>query len=68
MVWQCLAMEDELLDQRLQLVISRRQIAAVDEWRRGQPDLPSRSEAIRRLVQLGLAGGVAKGKAGRRNA
>ncbi len=27
---------------------------AIDEWRRQQPDLPSRSEAIRRLVDLGL--------------
>ena len=26
----------------------------IDEWRRRQPDLPSRSEAIRRLVELGL--------------
>jgi hypothetical protein len=25
----------------------------VDEWRRRQPDLPNRSEAIRRLVELG---------------
>ena len=28
---------------------------AIDEWRRKQPDLPSRAEAIRRLVELGLA-------------
>lgn len=26
------------------------QLAAVDDWRRRQPDLPTRSEAIRRLV------------------
>jgi hypothetical protein len=30
------------------------EVAAIDEWRRKQPDLPSRSEAIRRLVELGL--------------
>jgi hypothetical protein len=24
----------------------------VDDWRRGQTDLPSRAEAIRRLVEL----------------
>jgi hypothetical protein len=24
----------------------------VDEWRRGQADLPSRAEAIRRMVEL----------------
>ena len=29
-------------------------IAAVDVWAAGQGDLPSRSEAIRRLVELGL--------------
>jgi hypothetical protein len=29
-------------------------IAQLDEWRRGQDDLPSRAEAIRRLVELGL--------------
>jgi hypothetical protein len=26
------------------------QLAAIDEWRRKQPDLPTRSEAIRRIV------------------
>lgn len=30
--------------------------AAVDEWRRKQPDIPSRSEAIRRLVDQALKG------------
>jgi hypothetical protein len=30
-------------------------LAALDEWRRRQADLPSRAEAIRRLVELGLA-------------
>jgi hypothetical protein len=44
----------ELLDQRLQLVISKSQISTIDEWRRHQPDLPSRSEAIRRLIEAGL--------------
>jgi hypothetical protein len=29
-------------------------IKAIDAWRRKQDDLPSRSEAIRRLVQLSL--------------
>jgi predicted component of type VI protein secretion system len=31
----------------------------LDDWRRNQADLPSRPEAIRRLVELGLK---AKGK------
>ena len=42
------------LDQRIQLVASLDFSKTVDEWRRGQADLPSRSEAIRRLVDLGL--------------
>lgn len=42
------------LDQRIQLVASNEFSQVIDEWRRGQSDLPSRSEAIRRLVELGL--------------
>jgi hypothetical protein len=34
--------------------IERQQLAALDDWRRGQSDLPSRPEAIRRLIELGL--------------
>ena len=30
-------------------------LKTVDEWRRKQKDLPSRAEAIRRLVERGLA-------------
>jgi hypothetical protein len=45
---------NEPLDQRVQLVISKGQVRAIDEWRRQQPDLPSRSEAIRRLIEVGL--------------
>jgi nitrogen regulatory protein PII len=44
----------EKLDQRIQLVASQEFSQTVDDWRRGQSDLPSRSEAIRRLVQLGM--------------
>ncbi len=42
------------LDQRIQLVASNDFSQVIDEWRRTQSDLPSRSEAIRRLVELGL--------------
>jgi hypothetical protein len=35
------------------------QLAQIDRWRRAQSDMPGRSEAIRRLVELGLK---AKGK------
>jgi hypothetical protein len=30
------------------------ELKAIDDWRRGQEGLPTRSEAIRRLVELGL--------------
>jgi len=29
-------------------------LAAVDAWRKGQPDIPTRAEALRRLMALGL--------------
>lgn len=31
-------------------------LAEIDEWRRKQDDLPSRAEAIRRLVAIALKG------------
>jgi len=34
-------------------------LADIDDWRRKQPDLPTRATAIRRLAELGLK---AKGK------
>jgi hypothetical protein len=37
------------------------ELEALDEWRRKQPGLPSRSEAIRRLVWLGLSAPKRKG-------
>jgi len=45
---------NDKLDQRIQLVASASFGKVVDDWRRQQNDLPSRSEAIRRLVHLGL--------------
>lgn len=48
-------MDTELKSVRLNLVVAPSQVTAIDEWRRAQPDLPSRSEAIRKLVELGLA-------------
>jgi metal-responsive CopG/Arc/MetJ family transcriptional regulator len=51
----------EPLDQRIQLVISKGQVREIDEWRRRQPDLPSRSEAIRRLIEAGLNAEVSNG-------
>jgi hypothetical protein len=42
------------LNQRIPFATDREQLAAIDEWRRRQPDLPSRSEPIRRLIDLAL--------------
>ena len=53
-------MTDELKDLRIPVMMAATEVTAIDEWRRRQPDLPSRSEAIRRLVQAGLK---TKGKA-----
>jgi hypothetical protein len=47
---------------RLNLVAAEDWIKRVDAWRRSQPALPSRSEAIRRLVELGLDALEAKAK------
>lgn len=39
---------------KFQFAISKEMEDAINEWRRQQPDLPNRSEAIRRLVELAL--------------
>ena len=41
---------------RLQIVAPKTLIVRVDEWRRQQPDLPNRSEAIRMLITIALSG------------
>lgn len=41
-------------DQLLQIRVSTPFLRALDEWRRKQEDLPSRSEAVRRLVEAGV--------------
>jgi hypothetical protein len=40
----------------VQLRLSDAAAKAIDDWRRIQPDIPTRSEAIRRLVEKGLKG------------
>jgi hypothetical protein len=35
-------------------MMSASELHAIHDWRRRQPDLPARVEAIRRLIQLGL--------------
>jgi hypothetical protein len=37
-------------------------LKAVDLWRGQQADVPNRSEAVRRLAEIGLASGKIKGK------
>ena len=39
---------------RFEMRASPAWLKALDEWRRAQPDLPGRAEAIRRLVEKGL--------------
>jgi hypothetical protein len=38
----------------VQIRVTDAQLAAVDAWRRKQADPPTRSEAIRRLIEAGL--------------
>jgi hypothetical protein len=55
-------MRNEPMDQRIPFATTRSQLQSIDEWRRKQPDLPSRSEAIRRVINLALrepSGGAA---------
>jgi hypothetical protein len=49
-------MAQQTKDQRVPVMMSADDVDAIDVWRRIQDDLPTRSEAIRRLVALGLAG------------
>ena len=40
--------------ERLNMVVPAKWLKKVDDWRRREPDLPNLSEAIRRLVDIGL--------------
>jgi hypothetical protein len=42
-------------DVPMQMRVSGEFIKALDDWRNAQPDRPSRSEAIRRLVEQAVA-------------
>lgn len=44
-----------------QMRVSADWLRKIDAWRRTQPDLPSRAEAIRRLVGMGLRFGIKVG-------
>jgi hypothetical protein len=41
-------------DRPFQMRVSDDWLRTIDDWRRQQPDLPSRAEAIRRLVDKAL--------------
>ena len=44
-----------MLNIRLPIMVDAALLAAIDEWRRAQPDLPSRGETIRRVLQATIA-------------
>jgi uncharacterized protein YfbU (UPF0304 family) len=46
--------------ERFELRIDEEQISRVDEWASEQPDRPTRAEAVRRLVNLGLSAGSSR--------
>jgi hypothetical protein len=52
-VVQCL-MRSGPLNQRIPFATDDAQVEAIDEWRRRQRDLPTRSEAIRRMIDIVL--------------
>lgn len=56
-------LDDEI--KRLNMVAPGSWVRKIDDWRRQQPDLPNISEAIRRLVELGLDASKKSGKHGR---
>ena len=56
-------LDDEI--QRLNLVAPTAWVKKIDDWRRKEPDLPNTSEAIRRLVELGLEAAKKDRKQGR---
>ena len=41
-------------DRMIQMRVNDEFVRRIDDWRRKQPELPSRSEALRRLIELGL--------------
>lgn len=47
---------------RVHIMMAQSELLAIDEWRRQQPDLPTRAEAIRRLIQFGLTAKAPKSK------
>ncbi|MGY6251657.1 hypothetical protein ACXIUS_29725 [Bosea thiooxidans] len=48
------AVMHEIKDARVTILAAPSDLSALDGWRRNQPDIPNRSEAIRRLIHLGI--------------
>jgi hypothetical protein len=44
-------------DRNLHMRVDAAFLSLVDEWRRHQPDIPPRTEAIRRMVEIVTKGG-----------
>jgi hypothetical protein len=49
-------LDEDSATERVPLVAPRSWLRRVDEWRRTQSKIPSRSQAIRQLVDAGLEG------------
>jgi len=47
---------------QLQARVSKEFLAKLDEWRRAQPDIPTRTEALRRLVEQALSAPKDRGR------
>ena len=54
-------LDDQSPTERVQLVTTASWMARVEEWRRKQPKIPSKSEAIRMLVDRALASEEGRG-------
>lgn len=50
----------EQLEHTFQMRVSQQWLERIDEWRARQKPIPSRAEAIRRLVEAGLRDGAAE--------
>lgn len=55
-------LDEESPTERVQIVTTAAWVARVEEWRRKQPKIPSKSEAIRMLVDQALESGEKRGK------
>ena len=54
-IWMPPKLEQGVATERVQIVAPTSWVNRIEEWRRGQPRIPTRSEAIRMLVDEALA-------------